>query len=161
MIWWSSLCPYGVFLPAVQNFVLLWLLLWAAQSDWKIQKIPNKILLHMMIAKIGLTCVQCLFCGDDFSGILAKMTAGFLTGGGLLFLFRLLSGGGIGAGDVKLLAVIGSYTGSRGAVYIFACSMVLAACFVLLWMLRKREVRKEIPLAPFLLAGTTLYLLTG
>lgn len=69
----------------------------------------------------------------------------------------LLSKGTMGAGDVKLLAVVGSYVGGDRILYVILWSLLAAAGYSLsLWLKNKTEIRNELPLAPFVLIGTIL-----
>ena len=72
-----------------------------------------------------------------------------------MFLGYLLSKETMGAGDVKLMAVVGSYVGSDMILQVILWSTLAAAAYSLgLLSKNKTETCKEIPFAPFVLLGT-------
>jgi prepilin peptidase CpaA len=87
------------------------ILLLAALSDLRRRKIPNRLTYPAML--IGLL----LHLADrGVDGALFGL-GGLFAGLGLLIVPYLL--GGMGAGDVKLLAAVGAFTGAAGAFYSF------------------------------------------
>ena len=93
----------------INKFVLLLILLLSVKSDITYRKIPNKLTFPVMLWGIGSAG---LFSG--FNGILFSI-GGFLVG--LAVFFVPFSMGGMGAGDVKLMAAIGSVMGWKLTVY--------------------------------------------
>lgn len=74
-----------------------------------------------------------------------------------MLLGYLLSKSTMGAGDVKLMAVVGSYVGSERILQVTLWSFATATGFGVIQALRKRNgICHEIPLAPFVLIGTIL-----
>lgn len=81
--------------------------------------------------------------------------AGALWGGGIVFFVYLLGRGTVGAGDVKLLAVVGYYLGSGKICIAVFWMVVLAAGYGMSQvMLKKKGIKEGIPFAPFVFAGT-------
>jgi len=80
-------------------------------TDLKYRKIYNKVLIPALTLGFGLNIYQ-----SGFSG-LVKSGQGFLLGAALLILPFIF--GGIGAGDVKLLALVGAIKGSTFVFYSF------------------------------------------
>mgnify|MGYP000394787509 CR=1 FL=1 len=85
---------------------------------------------------------------------------GALAFGGVLFLVAVISNGGMGGGDVKLAAVIGSFTGLPGAFITLLLSSFLGAVYGVTLMLVGRAGRKTpVKFGPFLaVAAYTAYL---
>lgn len=90
----------------------------AALEDLRSRRIPNRLTLPAML--VGL----CLHGAAGGPTGLWFSLAGLLTGFGLLILFYVL--GGLGAGDVKLLAASGALLGAEGAQSVFIVALVLA-----------------------------------
>lgn len=144
-----------------RGFILLSSLSYAAWMDWKAKRIPNTIIAFMLATGGILLSAEILFCGQGWRSVL-DAAAGFAAGGGLFFTFYLVSGGGIGAGDVKLAAAIGFFLGSRSVLMMCVSAFLLAGCACALLLLRRRTGPLQgIPLAPFMLSGTVLVMLLG
>ena len=90
----------------------------AALEDLRSRRVPNRLTLPAMLAGLGLHWAAGGSAGLWFS------LAGLLTGFGLLILFYVL--GGMGAGDVKLLAAAGALLGAEGAQSVCIIALVLA-----------------------------------
>ena len=83
-------------------------------------------------------------------------------GGGSLLLCYLLSGGALGGADVKLFAVIGFYLGSRGIIPAMVFSLAFAAVYMIVKLLLKKiNLKEEIPLGPFVFLGTAAAMIFG
>lgn len=77
--------------------------------------------------------------------------AGFLAGGGLFCLIAFLSKGGLGGGDIKLMAVLGLAAGWPFVLLVFLLAFILGAAVGLLLLLFKMKTwRSPLPFAPFL-----------
>ena len=103
----------------------------AAVSDWRTRRIPNKVVLPglgvaLLLAMIG-------HGGEGLFTALLGLGAGFaLTLPGFLMRFT-------GAGDVKLLSMLGAFVGPSTVLQVFAISVVLGAVLVLLKTLFARR----------------------
>jgi len=116
------------------KFVCLVLIV-AAYIDGKELRVPNWITFPMVLS--GL-----VFCTwtDGWSGLgggLLGMTVG------LLCLLPLYAVGGMGAGDVKLMAGIGAWLGVSVTFYAFCVSTVVGAVMAILMVLYRRSFAKH------------------
>jgi leader peptidase (prepilin peptidase)/N-methyltransferase len=87
---------------------------------------------------------------------------GALLGGGLFYLIAVVSRGGMGGGDVKLIAMIGAFLGWKGVLLtIFLAALVgsLVGIFLMVFMGKGRK--DPIPFGPFLVLGALLTLFWG
>jgi leader peptidase (prepilin peptidase)/N-methyltransferase len=85
---------------------------------------------------------------------------GMVLGGGLCLLIAILSRGGMGGGDIKLVAMIGAFLGWRGVsvtMFLGACAGALVG--IGLMLLKKKGRRDPLPFGPFLALGALLALL--
>ena len=127
-----------------------YLLLTITISDIEEHRIPNAVLLPFFI--IGL-----------FERLLISTTSnwffnpllGVIVGFGVMFLLAYFSKGGMGGGDIKLLAVIGVFVGPIGALI----TLFLAAFMGLFYAIFSGAAMKKgtkIPFGPFLAIGAWL-----
>lgn len=84
---------------------LLVLIAWAAWTDVKSRRIPNKLTLPFAIAGFILHALE------DFPAGLVTALVGFAVGFGVFLIPYLMKA--MGAGDVKLMAAIGALTDGR------------------------------------------------
>jgi len=93
--------------------------------------------------------------------------AGFALGGGSLLLVgmayeALRKQEGIGGGDIKLLAMIGAFTGWKGVLFtIFGGSLIASIVGITLMIVRRTNGQVPIPFGPFLSGASFLYILFG
>jgi len=126
----------------------------AAVLDLKTKRIPNGLILAMLVAWV-FTMTPMFFLDTGAAvGLLKDSALGFAIGGGLFLLVYMISRKGLGGGDVKFMAVAGLYLGFGGAIPVMLYGTVLAALTGLALILFKKIGRRDaIPLAPFLFAG--------
>ena len=126
----------------------------AAVLDLKAKKIPNTLILAMLVSWV-LIIMPKLFIDTDIAiGFIVDSIIGMATGGGIFLLMYVISHKGLGGGDVKYMAAIGLYIGFSGTLTVMLCGTIFAALIGLVLILLKKIGRKDsIPLAPFLYAG--------
>lgn len=164
MLWLGSKTVGKMSVEHIVTTVMYGILIWGmsvvAVTDQQEQKIPNRILLIMLILWSGCigTCV--ILSTEAGISLLAQSFAGGLSGGVIFLLCYLLSKRQLGVGDIKLAFVMGLYlTGQRiiGAVFY---GILLCFFYSAVQLLRKRIGLKDgVPLAPFLYGGVLLVLL--
>jgi prepilin peptidase CpaA len=113
---------------AVVDVVLVVFVLAAAWRDFTTQRIPNTITIAGLAAALIL---RAPLGGDVFVEGLAGMAFAFGAGAVLYAL------GGVGGGDVKLLAGVGAFLGSGEVVGALSYSAILGAVFALLTVIRR------------------------
>ena len=107
----------------------------AAYIDGKQLRVPNWITFPMIISGLIFSTVM-----DGWWG-LGSGTLGMFVG--LACLLPLYSVGGMGAGDVKLLAGVGAWLGWKATFYGFAISTVVGAVMAVGMVLYKRDTKKH------------------
>jgi leader peptidase (prepilin peptidase)/N-methyltransferase len=87
---------------------------------------------------------------------------GILIGGSFFYLIALVSKGGMGGGDIKLIAMIGAFLGWQGALFtIFSGALLGSLVGVILMLLGKKGRKDKVPFGPFLSGGAIIYILCG
>lgn len=116
--------------------------------DFDHQIIPTElVILGLLAGIITIFIQQPVRLSDSFFG--------FLIGGGFFLLIALLSNGGMGGGDIKLMAMLGIWFGMKGILLIIFLSFVIGAIYSIpLLILKKSNRKKEIPFGPFIVIAT-------
>jgi len=87
---------------------------------------------------------------------------GFLLGGGLFLLIAVVSNGGMGGGDIKLMAVLGLWFGWQHLLLLMMLSFVSGALISVALLAFKIKGRKEaIPFGPFIALAAYLTSIFG
>lgn len=128
------------------NISLIILLTLATGFDLKYRRIPNWLIVSGLIIAMGYH----IYAGGYQGGFF--VLKGLLTGAALLILPFLMQG--IGAGDVKLLAVIGAFKGSLFVFNSFIWMALWGGVIITVLLLHQRRftqtifrIRKALPLA--------------
>lgn len=115
------------------NIILLLVLMICVVTDIKSRKILNFVTLPAII--IGFTYYINI---NGLEGFLYS-GKGFLVGFSLLLIPFMM--GGIGAGDVKLLAAVGAIKGTQFVFYTFFYAAIIGGVIALVIMMRRRELK--------------------
>ena len=148
-----------------RDILMMHCLFYLAVIDFKLQIIPNKALLVMLLAWAAISAAQ-IIAGENPLSLLFDSLIGGIAAGGIFFLGNLLSHNGMGMGDVKLMALAGLYLGINKVMALIFWALALSLVTGLVLMAAKKaKIKTAIPLAPFFLAGSlisnTLYILSG
>jgi len=119
----------------------------AAIIDIRKKRIPDKLVLAGTVA--GLAFVLIDPQREFLNSILGGVTAGLV-----LLLIHYITKGGLGLGDVKLFGCSGIFLGFESTVSAMLISAILSGLFsMVLICLNPDNKKREIPFAPFILAG--------
>jgi leader peptidase (prepilin peptidase) / N-methyltransferase len=145
----------GFSIPFAAYAALTSTLLTVALIDYDHKIIPNNITLPGIVIGLGLS-VWALPITP-----LASLL-GILIGGTFFYLIALVSKGGMGGGDIKLIAMIGSFLGWQGAIFTIFSGALLGSLVGMTLMLLGRKGRKDkVPFGPFLSCGAIIFMLFG
>lgn len=118
------------------QLILASILLIAGVTDLRSSKIPNWLTVSAMAA--GLLSHSWF---DGLSGLLFSVK-GLGLGLALFLLFYVM--GGMGAGDVKLLAAVGSFLGTEGVVSAGIMAMLLGGIYAIAMMISRDGVQMSL-----------------
>ncbi|RMF92042.1 MAG: prepilin peptidase [Nitrospinota bacterium] len=145
---------YGFHLLTGIYALLLTILLIVTFIDLEHKIIPDRITLSGLLAGLLLNP---LLPVSFFDALL-----GGLIGGGIFLLVALLSRGGMGGGDIKLMAMLGVFLGwQRALLTIFLGVSSGALVGIVLMLLRKKGRKDQVPFGPFLALGGMVALFWG
>lgn len=117
--------------------------------DIKSYRIPNKLVFAIFIEGILFGLYQYFFAGDK--NVFPNIAAGFFVGVFPMLLAVILSKGKMGAGDMKLMAALGVFSGPLNIFFIFVLAVVLAGFFAIIMITAKKmTLKSKLPLAPFI-----------
>lgn len=120
----------------------------AAFIDIRTRRIPDRLVLAATAAGLFF-----LFAGQGRGwpdGLLGGFTAGLV-----MLLVHRITRNGLGLGDVKLFGCTGIYLGLEGVLSAMVTAVVLSGVYSIILICISRDNKKrEIPFAPFILAGT-------
>ncbi len=128
--------------------------------DLEIQIIPDGISLNGIIIGSALSFfVPGLGIVSSFIGISLGVSTLFV----VAIAYHAITGAeGMGGGDIKLLGMIGAFTGWKGVAFALMAGSFLGALIGIIAMLKFGKTgRHPIPFGPFLSAGALLYVFTG
>jgi prepilin signal peptidase PulO-like enzyme (type II secretory pathway) len=101
------------------------------------------------------------FMRSDLLGLTSSL-AGLLSGGGAFYAIAVLSKGGMGGGDIKMMAMVGALTGWKSVLLTTFLGSFTGAIAGLFLMIFKGKGRKtKIPFGPFLALGALITLFSG
>ncbi|HWR57269.1 MAG TPA: prepilin peptidase [Thermodesulfovibrionales bacterium] len=131
--------------------------------DLDVQIIPDAITLPGIC--IGLIAGSLILPNPfERSSLLGFRDAsiGMVSGGGLFYLIAVLSRGGMGGGDIKMMAMIGAFAGWKSVLLTtFAGSLVGSIVGIVLMVFTGKGRKTKIPFGPFLALGAIMSLFYG
>ncbi|MCK8825281.1 prepilin peptidase [Fuchsiella alkaliacetigena] len=131
------------------------LLIVASVIDLRQQIIPNQI----NYLGIGAGTLSSLLLAD--LSLFSSLVGVVMAGGALLFL-AVISRGGIGMGDVKFLAMIGSFLGARLALLSLVLGSLIGSLLFLPFLVIGVKGRKDrVPFGPLIALGAIIMILKG
>jgi leader peptidase (prepilin peptidase) / N-methyltransferase len=151
---------FGFVLPFLFFGLMTLILVAITMIDYDLQIIPDELnLLLLILGIVYLLVVRLPEVG--LRGLLPSLI-GFLVGGGLFLAIAVLSGGGMGGGDVKLMAVLGLWFGWKQLLVLMFLSFVSGAVISLFLLATKIKGRKDaIPFGPFIALAAYLTSIFG
>lgn len=148
--WELGVTPEGVIIMGFASALIV-----IGVIDFEKRIVPDSISLPGMISGLILASI--------FSHIsFLNSVIGLIVGGGLFLLIATLVKGGMGGGDIKLMAFIGSFLGWKGALLtIFISSLMGSIIGIVLIIISDAGRKTAIPYGPFLALGALISALYG
>jgi leader peptidase (prepilin peptidase)/N-methyltransferase len=123
--------------------------------DLEHQLIPNRL----VVVLLGIAALRQIFWPEV---ALASAVWGAAAGAGILLAVAVISRGGMGGGDVKLMLPLGFYFGLQGTLLLLLLAFISGGMVGGLLLLLKIKGRKDpIPFGPFLVFGALVVALAG
>ncbi len=155
VVWVGLVWQFGLTCKGMAGLFLFSLFLVIALIDLQHQIIPNGLVLTLLAGGIIYH-----FGSEELS--LFQRLLGLAVGLTVLLLIALLSRGGMGGGDIKLLAVMGFWLGLGGVLATLFLAALIGSIVGIVLIISGRKKRKDpIPFGPFLAIGFLLVFLYG
>jgi len=153
---------FGSISKAIKLTVLLLLIFPAAFIDYKKQIIPNAIILAGFFMRVLIYIFELIADGQALLEVAKLDFLGCIFAGGLFLLSGIISKNSVGMGDVKLFAVIGIFSGFRGAFGAVFFTLFVSFFFSIFLLVTRKKTRKDyIAFAPLALIGTFIMIVLG
>ena len=163
---WCAVCLDGrIYEDKVQLFLTFLLICGMAVlnvTDLERHIIPNLVLKVMLFLWIGVVGCYLIFHIEYGISLFLPALAGGLISGIAFMMCYVLSRKQLGAGDVKLVFVMGLYLTGQKIMGVLVYGMLLCCVYSIIQLCRKKIGWKDgVPLTPFLYLGTliTLFIL--
>lgn len=130
--------------------------------DKRFNRIPNRVIVAGLVLFVGFFLFELLAMHEPLRLLLREAFFGLLLGGGVFALCGIVSRSGMGAGDIKLFAVLGLLMTWRGVFNMIFFSVLLIAAYGLFHLATKRMTKEsQIPMGPFVLTAMGIVILLG
>lgn len=144
---------FGMSAATLLAWTMLAILIIIAFIDADHKIIPDRFIITIL----ALGIINVFLSGDDY---LSHIIGFFVVS--VPFLLIALLTGGMGGGDIKLMAAAGLYLGWAGALLSVIVGSVAGAVYAVFLLATKRAGRKsEVPFGPFLALGIAVAVLFG
>lgn len=128
--------------------------------DYYHQIIPDELVLLILVFTIIHKAAMYFVCKTPLSFL--DSLSSFIGAGLLFFIIALVSNGGMGGGDIKLIAVLGFILGLKKTLLNILLSFTIGAVFSIFLLLSGKKGRKDaIPFGPFINISFIITLLFG
>lgn len=130
--------------------------------DKKSKRIPNEILLAMLIIRVLIFFAEWISYPSYALSLLISALMGGVIGGGMFLICYLITRGGVGMGDVKLFFTAGCYLGTGGIMTVTVTTVLASAIYSIIQLIRRKaKLKDEIAFAPFVWIGLVLAMALG
>ncbi|HHY78566.1 MAG TPA: prepilin peptidase [Clostridiales bacterium] len=151
---------FGLSLKFIYFSLIISILIVISIIDYFHQIIPNYLLFIMIITIVLYKIIDFIIYGTpaiSLDGII-----GFFAAGLSFTIIALISNGGMGGGDIKLIAILGFILGLKKIILNIILSFIIGAIISLFLLLSRKKERKDtIPFGPFINISFIISLLWG
>jgi len=140
----------GNLIQTIECMMVFTICLSLSAVDFEIKKIPNVLLLSLILLKV----VMLIIVKENVETSIFGFFFAFV-----VFVFPAKFGKSIGAGDIKLAMVIGFYLGVWGFIHVMA---IMGICLFFYWaylyITRKGNLQTSVALGPYISIGFVIAL---
>lgn len=151
---------FGVGLQFVFYAIIIDILIIISFIDYNFRIIPSKLNILLLISTFIYKLFQFLLY--DISPYFLNSIIGLIASSGIFLLLFIISKGGVGGGDIKLMGVLGFILGAElSFLNMFLSFFIGAIASILLIVLKIKRRKDSIPFAPFISIAFMITILWG
>lgn len=136
-------------------------LLVTAVIDWRTMEIPDSMWITVLVGGIIVYIDELIAEGFDWTCLLERVI-GFFAASGILFLLAVITKGGMGGGDIKLMAACGFLLGWKVVLLSLVMGGVIGTLYLVFCAVKnKGKVPRKVPFAPHLAAAVVICMFVG
>lgn len=141
-------------IEGIKVLILVTMIFAVAIIDYKVKKIPNIMLIVMLVMRLAIYVFEFILYKTSALDIVKDDLLGVLIVGGFFLIIGLAIKNSVGMGDIKLFAIIGLYQGFSNAFStVFFALVVSSVISIILLISRKKHRKDTIPFAPCVFIG--------
>ena len=136
-------------------------LLVATVIDWRTMEIPDSMWVTVLIGGVITYIDELVAEGFDINCLLERVI-GFFAASGILFLLAVITKGGMGGGDIKLMAACGFMLGWKVVILALVMGGLIGTLYLLFMAIKnKGKVPRKVPFAPHLSLAVVICMFFG
>ncbi len=136
-------------------------LLVATVIDWRTMEIPDSMWITVLIGGVITYIDELVAEGFDLHCLLERVI-GFFAASGVLFLLAVITKGGMGGGDIKLMAAVGFMLGWKVVLLALVMGGFIGTLYLVFMAIKnKGKVPRKVPFAPHLSLATVICMFVG
>lgn len=136
-------------------------LLVATVIDWRTMEIPDSMWITVLIGGVITYIDELVAEGFDLHCLLERVI-GFFAASGVLFLLAVITKGGMGGGDIKLMAAVGFMLGWKVVLLALVMGGFIGTLYLIFMAIKnKGKVPRKVPFAPHLSLATVICMFVG
>ena len=129
--------------------------------DWRTMEIPDSMWITVLVGGIIVYIDEIIAEGFEW-GCLIERVIGFFAASGVLFLLAVVTKGGMGGGDIKLMAACGFLLGWKTVLLALVMGGLIGTVYLIFSAVKnKGKIKRKVPFAPHLAAAVTICMFAG
>ncbi len=160
LIFWF-ICDQTPSLALVGYCVVFSALLVTTVIDWRTMEIPDSMWISIFVGGVMVYLDEIVKSGFTTSGLVERII-GIFAASGVLLILAVVSKGGMGGGDIKLMAACGFLLGWKVVLLALIMGGVIGTLYLVLCAVKnKGKVPRKVPFAPHLSLAVVICMFCG
>lgn len=161
LIFWFICDADPVNFAYIGYFAAFSALLVTSVIDWRTMEIPDSMWITVLIGGVVTYISELVSEGFDLNCLLERVI-GFFAASGILLLLAFITKGGMGGGDIKLMAACGFLLGWKVVLLSLVMGGVIGTLYIIFTAVKnKGKVPRKVPFAPHLSLAVVICMFIG